>query len=306
MPRPARNKSPAGRINLNIIPLETPHKQMDIDATQAFWNANPCDGQQNYAARAQFRYSKEPWLIPEIKRIAGIHNHIIELGCGQGTDAFTFCHLLPAGGSYLGIDCSRQSLKSAELTLANLPPSRLRIMPRFEFGNIEQLPFQANTVGCIYSMGVLHHTPNIDVAIAEIYRVLKPRGKAYITLYRHHAPKLLFANLLRKIQAVFDHFSGTKQTFYQLVRRCAMEHMFGTALVECFGVPFLRSYTKRGIVKLFGAFEVERLTAYGAGVPRLFRLNKLLDGSSWGLLHYLWFIEMQKPFSHDLRHLAGK
>lgn len=302
-----RNKFPAGcGCNLNIISMETPRKQMDIDDTQAFWDANPCDGQQNYDSRAQFRYTKEPWLIPEINRIAGIYDHIIELGCGQGTDAFTFCHLLRERGSYLGIDCSQDSLKSAQRTLANLPALRLKVIPRFEFGSIETLPFQPNTIDCIYSMGVLHHTPNIEVAIAEIYRVLKPGGKAYITLYRRHAPKLLIANLLRKIQAGFDHVLGIKQTFYQLVRRCATEHIFGTALVECFGVPFLRSYTKRDVLQLFAAFKIERLKTCGTGVPRLFRLNKLLDGSRWTLLHYLWLIEVQKPFNHDLKHLADK
>jgi len=35
----------------------------------------------------------------------------------------------------------------------------------------------------IYSQGVLHHTPNINTALKEIYRVLKPEGKLIIMLY---------------------------------------------------------------------------------------------------------------------------
>ena len=38
-----------------------------------------------------------------------------------------------------------------------------------------------------YSHGVLHHTPDIQRAIDEVWRVLKPNGRTIIMLYHKHS-----------------------------------------------------------------------------------------------------------------------
>lgn len=47
----------------------------------------------------------------------------------------------------------------------------------------ENLPFADATFDIVYSNGVLHHTPDTEQAINEVYRVLKPGGQAVIMLY---------------------------------------------------------------------------------------------------------------------------
>ncbi len=47
----------------------------------------------------------------------------------------------------------------------------------------ESLPFKDNYFDFIYSWGVIHHTPNTQKAIDEIYRVLKPSGEICVMLY---------------------------------------------------------------------------------------------------------------------------
>ena len=42
---------------------------------------------------------------------------------------------------------------------------------------------KTNSVDVVFSSGVLHHSKDIKKSISEIYRVLKPNGKAYIMLY---------------------------------------------------------------------------------------------------------------------------
>src|SRR5256886_11624248 len=39
----------------------------------------------------------------------------------------------------------------------------------------------------VYSHGVLHHTPHPQAAIDEVYRVLKPGGRATVMLYHKHS-----------------------------------------------------------------------------------------------------------------------
>ncbi|MEO5332525.1 MAG: class I SAM-dependent methyltransferase [Magnetococcus sp. YQC-5] len=45
------------------------------------------------------------------------------------------------------------------------------------------LPFQTGVLDRITSIGVLHHIPNTEQGIAEAWRVIKPGGSAYISLY---------------------------------------------------------------------------------------------------------------------------
>lgn len=51
----------------------------------------------------------------------------------------------------------------------------------------EHLPFRDARFDIVYSNGVLHHTPNTRQAIVELYRVLKPGGRAVVMLYARHS-----------------------------------------------------------------------------------------------------------------------
>ena len=47
----------------------------------------------------------------------------------------------------------------------------------------ESLPFPDNHFDIVYSNGVIHHTPDTETCIEEIYRVLKPGGDVVLLLY---------------------------------------------------------------------------------------------------------------------------
>ncbi len=52
-----------------------------------------------------------------------------------------------------------------------------------QVADAENLPFESDSFDVVYSFGVLHHTPDTQKAIDEVYRVLKPGGKIIIMLY---------------------------------------------------------------------------------------------------------------------------
>lgn len=54
-------------------------------------------------------------------------------------------------------------------------------------GNAERLPFADDRFDIVYSNGVLHHTPDTRGAVAEVRRVLKPKGRAVLMLYVRHS-----------------------------------------------------------------------------------------------------------------------
>ena len=58
----------------------------------------------------------------------------------------------------------------------------------------ENLPFDDQSFDVVVSFGVLHHTPDTEKALAEIFSVLKPGGRIMLMLYHRNsfAYQLLF------------------------------------------------------------------------------------------------------------------
>jgi ubiquinone/menaquinone biosynthesis C-methylase UbiE len=124
------------------------------------------------AARRKYIYYF-PRMIGHLQ--ASPDNSLLEVGCGMGTDTIVFAK---SGFEVTGIDLAPGHLHLAErlFELYHTPGKFLQ-------GNAEDLPFPNQKFGCVYSFGVLHHTPNTLGAIHEIHRVLKPGGRGVIMLY---------------------------------------------------------------------------------------------------------------------------
>lgn len=258
-----------------------------------FWNETPCDGHATYQQRAQFRYGKEPWLPAILQRVAASHRHVLEVGCGQGTDGVTLCLMLPPDGSYIGVDMSEASLANAAAAAGEVR-RQLRVQPEFRLVNAERLPFADDTFECVVSVGALHHSSDTRRAIDEVRRVLRPGGVAYVFLYRTLSPKLLASHALRLLQRGLDVILRTDRVLYRTLRASGVgNEAFGTMLHECFGVPILRSYTRGGIRDLFAEFSSAQFTAYCVGLPPV-RLFRWLDFLRTNPLGYLWLAEAHK------------
>lgn len=214
--------------------MKSSNQKTNLQKTQEFWDAHPCDAQDSLVAVRGFRYKKDPWLMPFLKKIAHRHPNIIEIGCGQGTDGLYLCSHLPVFGSYIGLDYSSKSILRARARVgeaANL----LKITPKFRTGNAESLDFSSNSLECVYSLGVLHHSPSTINAVQEVFRVLKPGGTAYICLYNTWSPKVFGAHILREIQWVVDQITGGDRVIYRALYQSRLANSYGTMVQECFG-----------------------------------------------------------------------
>ena len=67
----------------------------------------------------------------------------------------------------------------------------------FRLGNAEGLDFPDQTFDVVYSFGVLHHTPDIGRSVAEVHRVLRDGGTAYVMLYARYSLVNLVHRVLR-------------------------------------------------------------------------------------------------------------
>ncbi len=140
----------------------------------------------------------------------------------------------------------------------------------------ENLPFAENTFDIVYSNGVLHHTPDTERAMAEVYRVLKPGGRAVIMLYCksswHYWFNLVFCVGLLKGQI----FSGENWL--------GRATEWGGKNVQTVQNPITRCYTAAGIRRLFAGFSgltLRKGDFFFYLIPKLGRLYR-----RWQISHY--------------------
>jgi len=170
---------------------------------RAFWEARPCGahfggddvGSLRFFERLErHRYTLEPHILRAADFGSSRGLKVLEVGCGLGTDAVQFAR---AGADYTGID-----LTSRAISLTRRRFSLLHLRGDLHVGDAERLEFPDNAFDLVYSHGVLHHTPDIRAAIKEVFRVLRPGGRAAVMLYhRHSLNHYVKIRLLRRIRA---------------------------------------------------------------------------------------------------------
>lgn len=128
-----------------------------------------------YLSYERHRYQSEPYNLEQLDldRVAG--KTVVEVGSGLGTDG---TGLARAGANYIGVDVTPNgaALTQGNLRFCNIPGSAIN-------ASAERIPLASGSVDYVYSHGVIHHTPDIDQAVAEIHRILKPGGEIHLMLY---------------------------------------------------------------------------------------------------------------------------
>jgi arsenite methyltransferase len=134
-------------------------------------------------------YPPELANVPEaaMESFAGVANpfslgrlepgeRVADLGCGAGTDTLVAAQMVGPDGSVTGIDMTPEMLAKAQTAKAGLGVTNVE----FVEGEIERLPFEDETLDVVISNGVIDLVPDKDAVFAEIFRVLKPRGRIQI------------------------------------------------------------------------------------------------------------------------------
>ena len=159
-----------------------------LGSVHSFWNTEACGthfvreftDERDFCEKfREYRYRTE-WHIPLLVPFAAAKGKsVLEIGTGNGADGVMFAL---KGATYTGVDITEAAL---EATRRHFDAMELR--GTFQKENAEKLSFPDNHFDFVYSHGVLHHTPNPQSAINEVYRVLKPGGQAIVMLYHKHS-----------------------------------------------------------------------------------------------------------------------
>ena len=155
-----------------------------VDTVRDFWQSHVNNEYYTDAARASEEYFDEiedrryrtHYHLPEL--FASMDGHgqkLLEVGCGIGVDSI---QLAKRGYQVTAVDLTENAL-----AVARQFAEQRGVSIDFRLGNAEGLDFPDASFDAVYSFGVLHHTPDIQRSVAEVHRVLRPGGTAYVMLY---------------------------------------------------------------------------------------------------------------------------
>ena len=251
----------------------------NLQDVREFWDGNPLASSAIDAAPGSPEFFAQYDLLREVNETRefakSLHEYdrfngkrVLEVGCGN---AYTLARYAEHGAEVWGIDVSTEALKISQ--------NRFRLKGlrgTFCQGNGEALPFTSDFFDCICSMGVLHHIPDTEQAVDEIYRCLKPGGRLIVMMYHRNSIAYRIGFPLICLTQ--------KKSLQQVVNE-----------VDGIGNPKGDVYSRKELKKLFGRFtglETFKRLYRPWMLPRFDRLIPAWI-RPWLGRHFGWFIYLQ-------------
>ena len=191
-------------------------------------------GYFDYASRRMFDK-----LLPDIK-----NKKILDVGCGLG---MTMDYFINKNNHIIGIDITPQSIiENNERGLEVLE------------ADARQLPFKNNIFDIVYSLGVIEHFPETELALKEHVRVCKPGGIVVTVIPYLNTPYylagILFELLTRnKFSLQITYGKGfRKKDIKQMLQKAGCDNIH---ISPYYGSAFLRILFNTIYPKLVTAIE---------------------------------------------------
>lgn len=242
------------------------------------WQAEHFDAEyRKSSAEVDFdRYSDPrlgPWspywyvydYVSKLYRDCG--QRLLSFGCGTGADALRYAKM--------GYDCCGFDLSAAAIDVANRSAARYGLQSRCRFSvqPAEQLDYPSEQFDIVVGVDILHHV-DVERAIPEVHRVLKPGGVGVFRepLATPWRDRLRDTRLIRRLIP-----KGTKSLRKKLnYGPREGEHTLGEA-----DFTLLRQY--------FGGFDIKQWRVL-ALLAVLFDNRRFLERCDWALFKALPFV----------------
>lgn len=224
--------------------------QKIIDEIKSYWDGRPCNVRYSSKEVGTKEYFDE---VEKRKYFVGTHvsgfaqyelwkgKKVLEIGCGIGNDTVNFTR---QGAFVTAIELSKNSLKLAQ---EHVKVNGLENHVKFIQANAEELTkyVPIEPYDLIYSFGVIHHTPNPEHILQQIYRYVHSKTVIKIMVYNRLSWKVLWILL-----------TYGKLQFWKLKELVAR---YSEAQEGC---PITYTYTKDEIKKLLekNSFRVTEIS----------------------------------------------
>jgi SAM-dependent methyltransferase len=163
-----------------------------IDRIKHYWNTQPCNVKHSLSEPGTEQYWNEIserryFVEPHLRDFAGFHQwrgkRVLEIGSGIGSDAVEFVR---HGAEYVGIDLSAESVAMSRqrFDLFGLE-GQFYVMDAADTDAVAAL----GKFDLVYSLGVLHHYPDMTTCLNNIYGALEDSGEFKMMVYAKNSWK---------------------------------------------------------------------------------------------------------------------
>jgi len=194
MPEPVEAEPDAPAVAM--LPEAGPNTQLDLDGRNAeFWNTL-CgthlarqlgisdDSAQSLRTFDDWYFSFYPYLKNYIPFTEMRGRRVLEVGLGYGTVGQ---RIAENGADYIGLDIASGPVEmvNCRLRLCDLPG-------RAQQGNILRAPFSDASFDFVVAIGCFHHTGDMQRALNESHRILRPAGVLVGMVYNAYSYRRWF------------------------------------------------------------------------------------------------------------------
>jgi ubiquinone/menaquinone biosynthesis C-methylase UbiE len=164
--------------------MESQDKQAEINHSRGEFQLGSWEDSK---PQQQARKKQLELAMPNIPR----GQLVLDAGCGPGTYGVI---LSEWGNNVVGIDISSDAVREAGKRALN---NCLAFVPMV--GDIENLPFREASFDICFCGYALHHFPNINKAVIEFTRVLKPGGTLVLAEPNGSNPVVILNNGIKNL-----------------------------------------------------------------------------------------------------------
>lgn len=206
-------------------------------------------------------------LLLGIKPEDYIGKKVLDAGCGTGEYS---CWYARRGSDVTAIDLAEPSLRIASEYAQREGIKNIK----FEKQSVLKLDYPDSSFDYVYSMGVLHHTPDPYGGFRELCRVLRPGGVMLVSVYNkfgrfRHNLKQFFVRSLAG-DDIDQRVAWAKRLFPRTCR--SLQRSRGNEsdviLYDAFGIPHESQHSIGEILRWFNRNEIEYLGAFGPATIR--------------------------------------
>lgn len=135
----------------------------------------------NNPVRALLQWGYE---APLFERLGGRTEgqRVLEIGCGRGLGTEIIFRRFGAREVH-AFDLDRDMVDRARRRLSRHPPDRLKLF----VGDAVAIDEDDASFDAVFDFGIIHHVPRWERAVAEVVRVLRPRGRFFFEEVTRHA-----------------------------------------------------------------------------------------------------------------------